>query len=497
MTETKISAGEEKFEKTRKLAGFIAGPLLFFLILILNYIQGNSIQGRLAGVVVLVVIFWVTEAIPIPVSALLGPSLCVILAVDSMNEVFAPFAHPVIFLMMGTFIIARAMSVRGVDRIIASVVLCSRWVGESRRRLLFAFGFIVWFLSMWLSNTATTAMMVPIAISVITSMDENYPDKKKFASSLMLMIAFSASIGGVSTPIGTPPNLIALGMIEKYLDIRIYFFQWMYMAVPLSLMMFASLFFVMKHGIASGNSGFSTRDKAIGKKLSKKKILTKAQKNVLISFLVTVFLWVFPGIAVVLLGKEHPFAEFLVNVMPEAVAALIGTSLLFFLPVNWKEREFTLKWTDASKIDWGTILLFGGGLSLGSLMFKSGLAGSIGEFLVETTRVNSLISVTILFCVFAIIITEATSNTASANMIIPVAIAVSQKLDINPVVPAVAACFATSLAFILPVSTPPNAIVYGSGYVPITTMVKKGLIIDLIGVIVISLMAYTFFQRAL
>ncbi len=494
MTETKISEGEEKFEKVRKLSGFIAGPLLFFLIIILNYLQGNSIQGRLAAVVVLVVIFWVTEAIPIPVAALLGPTLCVILAVGSMKEIFAPFAHPIIFLMMGTFIIARAMSVRGVDRVIASVILRNRWVGSSKARLLFAFGFVVWFLSMWLSNTATTAMMVPIALSIITSMDENSSEKKKFAYSLMLMMAFSASIGGISTPIGTPPNLIALGMIEKYLDIRIYFFQWMYMALPLSILIFIALFFVMKRGISSGSISFNTIDNAIGVSFSGKNSLTKAQKNVLISFLVTVFLWIFPGITVVILGKTHPLARFLVAVMPEAVAALIGTSLLFFLPVNWKKREFTLKWEDAAKIDWGTILLFGGGLSLGNIMFKTGLASSFGNYLISATQVKSLLGVSVLFCIVAVILTETTSNTASANMIIPVAIAVSQNLGINPVVPALAACFATSLAFMLPVSTPPNAIVYGSGYVPIRKMIRYGAVLDVIGIILIAVMAYTFFQ---
>ncbi|RMF94574.1 MAG: SLC13/DASS family transporter [Candidatus Schekmanbacteria bacterium] len=498
MIDEKISPEEEKFEKIRSVIGFIVGPILFSIIILFNYFQGNSIQGRLAAVVILVIIFWITEAIPIPVAALLGPSLCVILGVDTMKEVFAPFSHPIIFLMMGTFIIAKAMSSNGVDKVIASVVIRNRLMSKSKIRLLLAFGLVVWFLSMWLSNTATTAMMVPIAISIVSSMEEDEKGKKRFSTSLMLMIAFSASIGGISTPIGTPPNLIALGMIEKYLNIRIYFFQWMFFALPLSTLIFISLFFVMKRGISSKEMELNNVKKIIGEDLDKKKItLSKAQKNVLISFLLTVFLWICPGIMIMALGKNHPFAQFLVSVMPEAVAALIGTALLFFLPVNWKERKFTLDWKEAAKIDWGTILLFGGGLSLGSMMFKTGLAASFGNYLIEATNVKTLFGVTILFCIVAVMLTETTSNTASANMIIPIAIAVSQNLSINPVIPALASCFATSLAFMLPVSTPPNAIVYGTGYVPIRKMIVRGIIVDIIGIAIICTMALSFFQRVL
>jgi len=489
-----FSPQEEKFERIRKTTGFFLAPIIFIIILLFPSQNLSHQANHLLAVISLVIIFWVTEAIPIPVTALLGPSLCVILRIDDIKNIFSSFAHPVIFLMIGSFIIANAMFIHGLDKRFAYKILSLRCIGNSSTRILFAFGFITCLLSMWLSNTATTAMMFPISISILKTLTSESDGastgtssfkRYKYSTGLMLTIAFASSIGGIATPVGTPPNLIALGMIEKYTNLKISFFTWMSFGIPISILLFLFLHIYISKACPLGKQLSTEHTKFFRKQMISLGKLNAPQVNVLIAFGITVILWISPGFLALFLGAENDIYKFFSNIFPEAVAALIGASLLFILPVNWKKREFTLQWHQASDIDWGTILLFGGGLALGELMFKTGLAKAIGTFLIELTHVKTLLMTTLLFTLLAVIMTETTSNTAAANMVIPIAIAVAKTLHLNPVLPALGACFGSSLAFMLPVSTPPNAIVYGSGCIPITKMIKYGFIVDLIGIIVV------------
>jgi sodium-dependent dicarboxylate transporter 2/3/5 len=340
---------------------------------------------------------------------------------------------------------------------------------------------------MWLSNTATAAMMFPIGLSIVSHLGRhcppNDPAVRRFATVMMLITAFGCSIGGLATPIGTPPNLIGLGMLRNLAGVDISFFRWMLMGVPLAVVMYlvlAAYFTVI--GARRLSIGTESAD-LVRSELRRLGRVSPAERNVFLAFGVTVALWILPGVLAIVQLHESAFARAYAAAVPESVAALIGAILLFLLPVNWRARRFTLTWGEAVRIDWGTILLFGGGLSLGSLAFHSGLAEAMGKGITGWLPAQTSFALTLVFTLFSVLLTETTSNTAAANMVVPIAIAVSQAAGISPIQPALGATLGASLAFMLPISTPPNAIVYSSGHVPITSMIKYGTLLDLAGIV--------------
>ncbi|MFQ6083731.1 MAG: SLC13 family permease [Candidatus Aminicenantia bacterium] len=464
----------------RKKLGLFLGPLVFFIIYFSSILKHNPRAHTLLAVFFLTVIWWVTEAIPIPVTALIVPILITGLGIASAKEAFAPFANPIIILFLGSFILAKAMRVHQLDERFAYSILSIKSISKSRFQILLAFGIVTASLSMWLSNTATTAMMYPIGLGLLSSYRSKL-NEKTFTSMgiiMMLMAAYASSVGGIGTPIGSPPNLIAIGMLEKLANYKITFFQWMVINFTILIPMFFALFFLLKFRLPKGKiEGFSF------KRIESK--LTRPQKNVLIAFSVTVFLWVFPGIVALISGKEATLYLWLSNHIPEATAALIGASLLFLLPVEFRKGKFTLTLNQALDIDWGTLLLFGGGLSLGFQMFETGLAEIIGHGFISSFSSRSLSLITLLSIILGVYLTEVTSNTATANMIIPIIIAVSKAANINPIPPVLGSAIGASFAFMLPVATPPNAIIYGSGLVPLTKMMKYGFWLNILGVIII------------
>ncbi|RPI19859.1 MAG: DASS family sodium-coupled anion symporter [Ignavibacteriae bacterium] len=478
-----ITPSEERFEKIRSIIGLFLGPIAAIII---YFIPISSLDFRahvLASVIAFVVIWWVTEPVPIPVTALLGAVLCVLLGAGDAKQVFAPFADPLIFLFIGSFMIAKAMSLHGLDKRFAYSLMSLKWVGSKTARILFVFGFICAFISMWISNTASTAMMMPIGIGIVSVYTASLKDKRKmgFGTGLMLMAAYASSTGGIGTPVGTPPNIIGIAMIQKFTGYSFTFFQWMTIAVPMLIIMYIFLFLLMYYlnkpeaKVIEGSNEFIDVEK---KKLGK---WTRGQVNTVAAFLITVFLWILPGIIAVIYGGNSEQFKSINRYMPEAVPALIGAILLFLLPVNWSGRKFTITWKDAVKINWGTILLFGGGLSLGGLMFETKLADVIGKSLTDISGAESLWGITLASIFISIIVSEATSNTASANMVIPVMISIAIAAGVNPIPPALGATLGASWGFMLPVSTPPNAIVYGTGLVPIRKMIKAGFIFDIAG----------------
>ena len=484
-----LSPREQQFDRWRRTVGLFLGPAIGLLILLLPLPALTPSAHRLASILGLVLTFWITEAIPIPATALLGATLMPVLGVASAKDALAPFADPIVFLFMGSFILARAMTVHGLDRRFALNILAIPWVGDRPLRILLMFGAVTAFLSMWISNTAATAMLFPIGLGILRVMEAKLstgPEAGRaslgsYGTGLMLMAAFASSIGGIGTPVGTPPNLIGIAMLERLAGVRIAFFHWMLFALPILLLMFGALCLLMGRlhpaGInrLAGIAGFIREEKSRMGKCSRGEI------NALIAFLVAVVLWVAPGFIAVVAGTDSAVIKVYNLRLAEGVVALLAASLLFFLPVNWRHREFTITWREAVQIDWGTILLFGGGLSLGGQMFVTGLASALGQGLIDVTGVTSLWGITAAAIALSILITETTSNTAAANMVIPVIIAVAQAVGVSPVPPALGATLAASYAFMLPVSTPPNAIVYGSGLVPITRMLRAGILFDLVG----------------
>lgn len=493
MAEEVISEAEERFEKLRKTVGLFVGPIVLATVLLMPIPSLKPEAHRLAAVLGFVITWWVCEPVPLAVTGLIGATLCVVLGAANAKELLASFGDPIVFVFLGSFMLAQSMMVHGLDRRVALSILGTRFVGNSPRRLMFAFGAVAAFMSMWLSNTATTAMLLPVASGIlleVAGLESRRrgvtvnPRNMKLSTGLMLMLAYSASVGGIGTPIGTPPNLIGIGMIE-HAGTRISFTRWMSFAVPMLVAMYLALYVVilrMHRPEVKRLDGLSDylieRRRALG-------TWSRGQVNTLICFGAAIALWVAPAALVALFGDRSWQVSLYSKRMPEGVAALVGASLLFILPVNWRERQFTLRWSEAAQIDWGTIFLFGAGIALGDLATRTGLAKVLGEAFVAGTGVNTASGITLLAIVVGILVSEATSNTAAASIVIPMTIAVCQQAHIDPVGPAVGACLGASYGFMLPVSTAPNALVYGTGMVPITKMAKTGIVFDVIGALII------------
>ena len=489
----------DSFDIKRRAIGAIWGPTLAIFLWFLP-IEALSAQAHhLLAIMSLVAIWWITEPVPIPVTSLLGPTLCVILGVAEVDKAFANFANPMIFLFMGGFLLAKGMMVNGLDKRIAYGILSMRWVGDSPRRIFLAIGLACMICSGWISNTATAAMMFPIALGLLEAIREMMAangkninlSKYKYSTGLMLMTAYACSIGGVLTPIGTPPNIMMIGFLDQLAPEApsISFFQWMIWGSVAMVLYFIVAFFVLwrmfpsdvKH-IEGARDFIRSHVEGLGK-------WTRAQVNTLIAFSVAVVLWVAPSVLSLINGPNSEIMQFYDNHFHEAIAAMIGALLLFFLPVNLKESKMTLGWKEGmAGIDWGTLLLFGGGLSMGGLMYATGLSDWIGDGIKVAMGGNpSEVLFIAVFCVSGLLLSEFTSHTAAVNLIGTISIGSALSLGFSPIPVAVGIALASSLGFMMPVSTPPNAIVYASGYVPITKMIKSGVIIDFIGVFCITI----------
>ncbi len=547
-----ISPAEAAFERYRKMAGVVLAPAAFALTYALT--PGLTPEGRrLAAILAAVAVMWVTEVIPLPVTALLGAALCVILGVAPAKQVLASFADPVVFVFIGGFMIARAMTVHALDRRIALSFLSIRFIGSHPARMLAGLGLVTAFLSMWISNTATTAMMLPIALGILSALHQvrvgaglarGPMDARAwpFATGMMLMVAYAASLGGIGTPVGSPPNLIGIGLIREAAGVDISFFRWMAVAVPMMLLMGVALFTLLyllhpagdetiRAGFAAPGPAPATTDRPpragdgidrspdtlayargddakrgdgavhppgildyVRGEYAKLGRWTAGQVCTLVAFLLAVTFWILPGVVQALgqaVGGDFgvrmtgAYKWFEVH-LPESIVAIAAAVLLFMLPTNLRRGEFTLTWPDAVKIDWGTILLFGGGIALGGLMFSTGVAKALGEGLTSRLGVQSLWMLTGLSSAIAIGRSEAASTTAAATLIRPVVIALRPGAGGSPVPPALGAWLGASDGFKVPVSTPPNAIVYGSGPNPLPRRIRAGSLFDCVGFAVIG-----------
>jgi sodium-dependent dicarboxylate transporter 2/3/5 len=470
---------------SRHRVGCVLAPAVFFLMLALPLSGLSSAAHRLAAVLSAVVVLWVTEALPLPVTALLGAASCVVLQVAPAKEVFAPFADPLMFLFIGAFILARAIFLHGLDRRVAYAVLSLPWVGARPARIMLAFGAVTALISGWVSNTATTAMMYGIGLSILAALRGSGGATivdSRYATALMLMTSFAASVGGLATPVGTPPNVIGIGFIRSQLHAEIPFFSWMLVGVPTVLVLFTFLYLYLNRAAPAGIRELPSGAELIRRERERLGPWTPGQRSVAVAFGVTVVLWILPGIVAILAGERSAAYERLTRSVPEGVAALVGAMLLFVLP--GKEGP-AITWHDAVQIDWGVVLLYGGGFALGVLSFQTGLAEAMGRGLTGLLPIEGSLGLLVASVVVAVILSETTSNTAAANMVVPVVISVARAAGLDPFEPALGATLAASLGFMLPVSTPCNAIVYGSGMIPLGQMIRHGLALDVAGIIVI------------
>jgi sodium-dependent dicarboxylate transporter 2/3/5 len=304
----------------------------------------------------------------------------------------------------------------------------------------------------------------------------------RYATALMLMTSFAASVGGLATPVGTPPNVIGIGFIRSLVGVEIPFFRWMLVGVPIFLVLFTFLYLYLDRAAPAGVRELPAGAELIRRERERLGPWTKGQRSVAIAFAVTVFLWILPGVVAIVAGEESAAYVSLTRRVPEGVAALLGAMLLFILP--GKEGP-AITWQDAVQIDWGVVLLYGGGFALGVLSFQTGLAEAMGRGLTGLLPIHGSLGLLFASVVVAVILSETTSNTAAANMVVPVVISVARATGLDPFEPALGATMAASLGFMLPVSTPCNAIVYGSGYIPLGQMMRHGLALDLVGIVVI------------
>jgi solute carrier family 13 (sodium-dependent dicarboxylate transporter), member 2/3/5 len=500
-----LSPAEEKFEKARQTIGLFLGPVVF-LIMYFAPLPLDPNQQTLAAILTFTIVYWLSEAIPIPATAILALALCVLLNVPGLGPnaedapgdvVYGAFASDTIFLFLGAFIIAQAMTTHGLDRRFAFRILSIPGVSKSTYGVIIAFGAIAALLSAVISNTTTAAMLLPIGLGMMGALgglvkEQSGTDRDlsrlRFGTALMLMISYGAGVGGLLTPIGTPPNLIGIGFIEAETGITITFFDWVLAALPIVLLMFAALCVILILLNKPEVRRITGAGEYISEERSKLGPLSTGERNTLIVFFVAVTLWMLPGFVALFIGEESSLYSLLGSRLDEGTVAIIAAVLLFILPVNWAERRFTLNWNEAARIDWGTIILFGCGIVLGTLLSETGLAETMGNGIAGALGFTSLLAISAVSALIAIIISETTSNTASATIVVPIVIPIAAAAGVDPVIPALAAVFGASFGFMMPVSTPQNAVVYGSGMIPITKMVRSGISFDIIGLILIVLL---------
>ncbi len=476
----------QKESKSIKNYIFLLGPILFFSTLLWPSSLEPQSQQFLA-IFVLVIWLWIFTEVPLFISGILGVSLSTLFGLVTPREALAPLADPIIYLFLSGFLFAKALEMTGLDEYLAHVILGHKKIQNSPKRIIFAFFFLSLFCSMWISNTASVAMLLPLTFGVLKNLKQNFGiDNPKLNETLLLGLAYSATIGGNLTPIGSPPNLISIGLLKNLEGKDFSFLQWMIMAIPISSIMF---YVVYRKSISILPSQWKRLDKQ-AEFIEQTRELTYKQKNVLFLFGITILIWILPSIINLVISKESSFYHFLKTNLSTATVGLFFSSLLFLFPLNKAEKILTSH--NISDIDWGSLLLFGTGLSLGSILFKTGLADIFANNLSLLSDMINPTSILLLFVLVTIFFTEIASNTASANIIIPIMLAFTQKEGLNPTVTAFAMAVACNSAFMLPVATPPNVIIYGTNQVKKISMIKAGWQLNIIGFLVIAVYVYIF-----
>ena len=467
---------------TKKSLYTILGPLVFVSTFFLNIPDGMSENGfRLLGVILWMAIWWISEVVPIAVTALLPIILFPSLNILNVQETGSNYGHKYIFLFIGGFILANAIQKWNLHKRIALNIILK--LGGSTDKIILGFMLATGFLSMWISNTATTVMMLPIALSVINQLND-HPDtleneNKIFGKALMLGVAYSASAGGIATLIGTPPNLIFAGFALDNFNIEISFFQWMKIGLPISIVLMVFIWLLLtKYAFKLNKVGFPGGKEEIKRLLFKMGKISNEEKKILFVFTLTIFCWIF----------RKNTINLLIPNFDDSMIAISSAIILFILPSKDK-KEPILKWKDAVTIPWGILLLFGGGLSIAKGFQSTGLDTWIGEQLTFMTFTNSFIIILIVVAGINFL-TEMTSNMATTAMLLPVMIPLANLMQINPYLLLVGTTLAASCAFMLPVATPPNAVVFGSRLLKISDMVKTGIMINIFSIILILIMVY-------
>lgn len=468
-----------------QIVGLILGPLLFMMTMWVFSPEGMTSEAQAVLAVTLwVATWWITEAIPIPVTSLLPIFLLPATGALDSNTVTSAYGNDIIYLFLGGFFIATAMEKWNLHKRMALAIIA--FIGTSTQRILLGFMASTAFLSMWVSNTAAVMMMIPMGLAItaqVASALKGRPEESevpKFEKALIFGIGYAGTIGGLGTLIGTPPNIILAAQVKELFDVEISFAGWMLIAVPIVIVLLFSTWIYLGRfafkmslkGLPGGQEVISNERKALGKMIYEEKVVAGV-------FAFAAFMWI--------------TREFLwLGIMPDlkdGMIAVLATALLFGIPTSKKYGSRVLEWKDSKEIPWGILLLFGGGLAIAAGFRQTGLSEWIGTQLTVLEGFN-LIVIIALSALLVLALTEFTSNTATATMILPVLAALALSLNIHPFALMVPAAMAANCAFMLPVGTPPNAIIFGTGRIKIVEMARVGFIINVFVLVLITLTVY-------
>mgnify|MGYP006093403833 CR=1 FL=1 len=467
---------------TKQKIGLLLGPIMFFVILQFFHPKGLNTQANaILASAIWIAIWWITEALPIAVTALLPIVLFPLSGGLALSETTSSYGHKYIFLFIGGFILAIGIEKWNLHKRIALNII--RIVGTNIVQIILGFMIATAFLSMWISNTATAVMILPVGMAIVAQLRDN-PDTIEdenliFGKALMLAIAYSASIGGMATLIGTPPNLVLAGVVKETYNIEITFSQWFSFGFPISIVfLFLCWLYLTKFAFKFKQKTFPGGRAEINRQIKDLGKITFEEKTVLVVFVLTAFAWI---------TRSFLLKSF-IPAIDDTIIAIIFAILLFILPSS-KKNEKLLNWEDTLKLPWGILLLFGGGMALASGFDSSGLANWIGS---QMTSLSSVPLIVLLLILIGAVnfLTEITSNLATTAMLLPVLVSLASAIGVHPYFLLVGATVAASCAFMLPVATPPNAVVFGSGYLKIDDMVKKGIWMNIISIILLTLTVY-------
>ncbi len=467
---------------SKKQIGLVLGPLLFILTRLFYKPEGLSEEANaILASTLWIAVWWITEALPIAVTALLPIILFPLTNGLSLATTTASYGHEYIFLFVGGFILAIAIERWDLHKRIALNIIST--VGTNINKIILGFMVATAFLSMWISNTATAVMILPVGVAIVLQLQDNPVTQKNeniiFGKALMLAIAYSASIGGMATLIGTPPNLVLAGVVESSLGAEITFFQWFKFGFPISVVLLLTCWvYLTRFAFKFERKEFPGGRQEIDRQLQLLGKMSYEEKIVSLVFILTAAAWICRSF---LLSDLIPGIN-------DTIIAVVSATCLFILPTKDKKRAL-LDWDEAVKLPWGILLLFGGGMALATAFETTGLAVWIGSKLANVEGFSIFILILIIIAAVNFL-TEITSNLATTAMLLPIFISVAAALNINPYLLLVSTTVAASCAFMLPVATPPNAVVFGSGYLEIKDMVQKGIWMNILSIIVLTLFVY-------
>jgi len=475
--------------RSGRLTGFFLGPLLFLFLWITlpdTFISPGA--NKVLAVAAWMITWWVAEAAPIPITSFLPLILFPLLGVLNMRQSAAPYANPIIFLFLGGFLIALALEKHRLHERIALNLI--RITGTSGNGIILGFMIATGFISMWISNTATAMMMLPIALSVINLLKSNEgvmphelpKNERNFAMGLLLMVGYAATLGGLATIIGTPPNVVFAGLLDEFYHQKLDFGKWMLVGVPVATALLLSTHLIITRILFPNNiAKVAGTDELIKTKLGELGNISKEEKLVLLIFGLTSFFWIFQQA-----WNSFIFGRDLLN---DTNIAMIGGILMFVVPVDIRNFKFLLSWSDTGKLQWGILFLFGGGLCLAEGLEHTGIIQFVGHSIAGQSTFSIWLILALI--VATVLLSEFMSNVALVQIFVPVIFGIADGMQINPIFLAMPVTLAASIGFMFPIATPPNAIVFSSGYIRMKDMVRAGVLLDLVSIVICFIASLT------